>query len=268
MAAPTITLASVTPAQGAVDVPTTANVAFVYNYTNATSFAPGIVSASCNGTAVASSASAPVDDAGKQQVTVKVNVSAMPNSTGCTVSLNTVTATGTGGSKNASTVITSFTTIAAAAWWPPKNVAPMGTKVFGTDLTQLPADCTSETQQCWKDLVMSGAIKFVSTSATMVGFNNRPIVIANFYDAKMGNNGPYGLYHTHLVYADTGEKVGGNDITNGGMAVDLDWNVGNAEGELFRDLRDGACWQLRWNPPTTQSGVSSNVWNYTLVTCP
>jgi hypothetical protein len=133
---------------------------------------------------------------------------------------------------------------------------------------RLPVTCTSETQQCWKDLVMSGAIKWVSTSATMIGMDSRPIVIAIFIDNKIGYNGQDGLYHTHLVYADTGGKVGGNDITDGGSASDFDWVVGNVDGALFRDKRDGACWQLKWNPPTTQSGVASSVWNYTKVTCP
>lgn len=267
-AAPTITLASVTPAQGAVDVPVATDVTFVYNYTDTTSFTTGTASATCNGTAVASTVGTPTNDAGKHQVTVTISVSSMPNGTGCTVSLNTVTATGTGGSKNASTASVSFTTVAAASWWPPKTIAPMGTKVYGTDAVRLPVSCTSETEQCWKDLVMSGDIKWVSTSVTMVGFNNRPIVIAVFVDNKVGYNGQDGLYHTHLFYADTGEKATNQDITDGGNAIDLDWVVGNAEGALLRDKRDSKCWQLKWNPPTTQTGVSSNVWDYTQVTCP
>jgi hypothetical protein len=139
----------------------------------------------------------------------------------------------------------------------------MLTKVYGTDAVRLPVTCISETQQCWKDLVTSGAIKWLTTPAVMTGYNGRPITIAVYIDNKIGYNGQDGLYHAQLVYADTGEKAGAIDITDGGLAVDLDWIVGNAQGALFRDKRDGNCWQLKWNPPTTQTGISSNVWDYT-----
>ena len=98
--------------------------------------------------------------------------------------------------------------------------------------------------------------------------NTRPVVIAFYLDNKIGYNGQDGLYHTNIIYADTGEKIGGNDITDGGLATDTEWVVGNNLGVLFYDRRSGKCWQLKWNPPTTQSGVSSNVWDYITVPCP
>lgn len=154
---------------------------------------------------------------------------------------------------------------------PPVKVTaePMGKKLFGLQLNRLPTQCTSDAQQCWKDLLANGSIKWAATSATMTGTTlaNRPIVIGLYVDNKIGYNGQDGLFHFQVYFADTGERAVGNDITSGGLAVDLDWVYGNNLGALLRDKRDGACWQLKWNPPTTQSGVDSNVWNFRQVNC-
>ncbi len=288
---------TVTPSDGATSVARDSNVVMTYNVTSGT-YTSTTGTLSCAGT---SFVLAQTTDTTGKKVTFSPST-ALPYGSTC-IAQGVATATGQNGGSQANISWKSTFSVeqlvcktgeevkngacvpitcpagqelsgntCITSWWPPANITPMGTKVYGSEAVRLPVDCTKESQQCWKDLVKSGAIKWLATSATMTGLesplNTRPVVIAFYLDNKIGYNGQVGLYHTHIIYADTGEKIGGTDITNGGSASDVDWVVGNNLGVLFRDKRSGACLQLKWNPPTTQSGVSSNVWDFIIVPCP
>jgi hypothetical protein len=46
----------------------------------------------------------------------------------------------------------------------------------------------------------------------------------------------------------------------------VDWAKGTDNGLLFHQA-DGTCWETRWFPPTTQSGVNSGVWANVPASC-
>lgn len=172
----------------------------------------------------------------------------------------TVTASASDVAGNAGTMpATTFTTIAcpAAAYWNPAPAfAPMGTRVTGAN--QLPAGCTATTQQCWKDAVINGTVKFIATSATMTGVNARPIVFAYY-------RGATGLYNMQPFYADTGDVVTGN--LTGGVASEPQWGIGNAAGMIIRELSSGNCFQWKWYPAGDPSG-RNDVWATEPAACP
>lgn len=144
----------------------------------------------------------------------------------------------------------------AAAYWNPKPAfVAEGVKV--TAPNQLPAGCTSASQQCWKDAVMNGTVKLVATSATMVGINSRPIVFAYYKTAD-------GLrWNTLPLYADTGELTGSE--INGGGTFNIDMVVGNTPGVVFRV--GTSCFQQEWFKAGDPSG-NSNVWATASAACP
>lgn len=160
---------------------------------------------------------------------------------------------------------------AVTSWWPPVFIQ-MGQNVTADQVVRLPAGCTSEVQTCYQDLVKSSAVKTFVTTATMVGAasnSTRPIAISLYMENAVNPVTGLNRYHMHLVFADTGEKIAGNDILDAPFGADLDWVKSNELGGMFRDKRDGGvCWQLKWNPPTSTPGVASNVWNFNIVPCP
>ena len=122
---PTLALQSVTPAGGALNVPTTYSVVFLFTYTNAGSFTTDFKT-TCNSTAdlTSSIGVARAEDANNATRTaiITVTASGMPNNTVCTIAATKVQATGPGGVSAgipASTSFTTFTTVAATpvAWY-------------------------------------------------------------------------------------------------------------------------------------------------------
>ena len=129
-------------------------------------------------------------------------------------------------------------------------VANVGVKVIGTN--ELPAGCTFWADQCWKDSVANGTVKFIATHALMVGFNDRPVVFAY-----------YRLYSTifkvnswnHLAtYADDGSLVGSNIF--GGNVEEVDFAQGSPKGVIFHSKPTGDCYETAWD--STQKSWSVN----------
>lgn len=151
------------------------------------------------------------------------------------------------------------------SWWNGTQVAiyPMGTKVLSAN--QLPAGCTSTLQQCWRESVLNGTVKFIETSAVMVGLSNgrdtRPIVFA-YYVTADGTK-----WDTQPFYSDTGDPTVGNgsgNLTGGGSFV-VDWLYGNSQGTILHALN--ACYQFKWFPAGDPGG-NANVWATEPVACP
>ncbi len=134
------------------------------------------------------------------------------------------------------------TNCVAPATWPPATITPVGVKVFGAN--QLPAGCTSASQQCWKDAVANGTVKFISTPALMTSFNNRPVVFAYFRNTTVAF-GVNGLWNYLAFYADDGSLVG-SDIY-GGTSSEIDWVYGNTSGILVHEKSTGLCIQTAWD---------------------
>lgn len=150
-------------------------------------------------------------------------------------------------------------------------VYPIGVKVYGTNT--LPQGCDHASQQCWKDAVASGLVKFIATPALMTNYitdsgvdqSKRNVVFAYFRNTTLFN-GVAGLWNTLPMYADNGGLVG-PDIY-GGVYGELDWVYGTPGG-IITHLKDlNICIEITYYPKTTQVGVNSSTWAGKEVTCP
>lgn len=139
-----------------------------------------------------------------------------------------------------------------ANWWNGTQVAiyPMGTKVVGAN--QLPQGCNSWSQQCWKDSVANGTVKFVSSEGK--NLTGRNIVFAYFRNTTV-MFGADGLWNYLPFYADTGEAAS-QDIS-GGDATSVDYVVGNQVGVVIS--AGGQCYERYFN--------GSTGWNNRSVAC-
>ena len=192
--------------------------------------------------------------AGSATFAVPLGTSAVAISNGNTVlaSVNVVAACGA-----SSLAVNGVCKSNPSAWWPPATITPIGVKVYGA--SPIPAGCTSWYQQCWKDLVRNGEVKFIETPQVMTGINSRPIVFAFYRNAS-------GLWNTLPTYRDTGELVG-SDIF-GGISQEYDWAQGTAHGIIIHEKASGDCYEKAYYPPTTQPGVPSAIWDVKRVSCP
>jgi hypothetical protein len=125
--------------------------------------------------------------------------------------------------------------------WPPSTITPPGTKVFGAN--QLPVGCDHWAQQCWRDAVANGTVKFIATPATMTGYDNRPIVVAYFRNTST-MFGVTGMWNSLPIHADDGSLVGA-DIFGGGSQEE-DWVYGNNEAFIVHCKGDARCPQMYW----------------------
>ena len=121
-------------------------------------------------------------------------------------------------------------------------IAPMGVKVG--NVGQLPVGCTSWKQQCWKDAVANGTVKFIATSAKMTGYNDRPVMKAYFRNTST-QFGVTGLWNALEFYADDGSPIGA-DISGGGSS-EVDWVYGTAKGHIAHEKQTDLCYEIAWN---------------------
>lgn len=144
--------------------------------------------------------------------------------------------------------------VAASAWWPPATITSTGVKVSGAN--QLPPGCNRAADQCWRDSVANGTVKFVATTAT--GANPRPIVFA-FFRNTASAFGVTGLWNVLPFYADDG-SLAASDIS-GGIASEVDWVSTNSNGAVMHDKTSGVCSELYYF-------ASGSTWSTRPVTCP
>ena len=134
------------------------------------------------------------------------------------------------------------------AWWAAARIAPVGERVVGAN--RLPVGCITWRQQCWRDAVANGTVKFVATLATMIGYSSRPVVFAYFRNNNSGF-GITGLWATLPFYADDGTPVS-FDIQSG-TASELDWIAGSTSGMIAHVPGDSFCTEMyfqgfSWSP--------------------
>jgi hypothetical protein len=137
-------------------------------------------------------------------------------------------------------------------------VYPMGVKVSGVN--QLPAGCNTWKDQCWKDSVANGIVKWVATSALMTGYSTRPVVFAYFRNTSTAF-GVTGLWNYMPLYADDGSLTGGDIF--GGNTDEIDWIDGTPNGIIYHNKTRGFCYSFQWD-----AAQKSWDWNGTGVDTP
>lgn len=141
-----------------------------------------------------------------------------------------------------------------ATWWPPATITPMGVKVFGAN--QLPVGCNRWADQCWRDAVANGTVKFVATTAT--DSTGRPITFAYFRNTSTAF-GVTGLWNVLAIYADDG-SLAANDIFGGGSS-EIDYVFTNTDGVIVHDASNNLCTQLYYFD-------AGSTWSPRAATCP
>jgi len=116
---------------------------------------------------------------------------------------------------------------------------PMG--MWVTIGNQLPVGCTSWTQSCWAN---STEVKWVESSAPMIGLNTRPVRFAFFRNATVFG-GINGMWNTIPFYADSKEPVY-QDIS-GGIPQEIDRVYGTSTGLIMHMKASGLCTQQIWH---------------------
>lgn len=144
----------------------------------------------------------------------------------------------------------------ASYWNPPPAFAAMGIRVTGAN--QLPEGCNTWKDQCWRDAVRNGTVKFVATSAVQTGVDNRPIVFAYFRNTTDAF-GVHGLWNVLAFYADNGNPIGADIF--GGISEEIERVEGNPLGALMRMKATGQCFQQSFS-------ASDKAWENNRVACP
>lgn len=121
-------------------------------------------------------------------------------------------------------------------------VYPMGMKVFHAN--QLPQGVDHATDLRWQVSLVDGTVKFIETSATMAGYNDRPVMFA-FYRNTTAWYGYVGLWNYLPIYVDDLSSVG-PDIY-GGTSDEPDWVYGTERGIITHSMIDNNCYLLAWD---------------------
>lgn len=252
-AAPTISLTSVSPASGATDVAVDAKPVFTFAEANVTSL-NSTTALSCNNKEVKYGVM--VDLTSKPGVATMTFTPIVPFNNGdvCTMD-SSLTASGAGGTAPVVKVVTSFTVVATAAWWP-APLRTMDTKVVG--MGQPPASALLIADAAWQKATIAGLVKYIDSGIALDGYTIRPVVWAFYKGPVTGNS------CTRLVYKDDGTAVGQNKTTEGDCNTGdpVDWVVGTSVG-VIRHFAGATnkCYQYTWDK--TRLGLVDN-----LVACP
>ena len=132
---------------------------------------------------------------------------------------------------------------------------PMGVVV--TNPKPIPTGCTWWKDQCWKDAVANGTVKWVVTPAiakeALYAFQKCPIVGAYFTN---------GLGFDELTFfcSDTGAIYDGFGIDSSRVSLKMTSVEGTSKG-IMQTYSDGSRYEIIWFPSTTLIGISSNIWS-------
>lgn len=273
---------SVTPFDGATNVARDSKVVMTYSVTSGT-YTSTTGTLSCDGT---SFVLAQTTDLATRKVTFSPST-ALPYGSTC-IAQGVATASGQDGGSQANISWKSTFTVlpltcpsgqevkngvcvpVVTTWWPPAFV-PMGTKVYLDSATApsgavtnatfpgqtqsglLPTACKITGDDCWKEAVRNGTIKFISTTAT--DQTNRPIVFGVYKTVSTvvfpGQNKT--LYCNKPFFSDDGSLVATNDpVENRCLTDEGIYFIGNILGGITQVKRDGsgliACFQWQFNP--------------------
>lgn len=169
------------------------------------------------------------------------------------------------------------------AWWPPTFV-PMGTKVYldaktapagavtnatypgQTQSGLLPPECKIWTDDCWKESVKNGTIKFVETTAKDPNYPTRSLVFALYKTVSTSIFPGQMLYCSKIFFADDGSRWTSNlSVEDGCGTWELVYQTGNSIGAIVSQKNPttgvGTCYQRNYS-------ASVNGWRDDPVTCP
>lgn len=263
--APTVLLSSVVPATGATNVSVNVRPVFTFAVTNVTAINT-VTAFVCNSKQITYLATADLTSkAGSATISFAPMV-ALTNGDSCTMSSD-VTATGAGGSAK-TTVNTSFTVEAApvvtcqgAAMMNSVNtcvsppaatgytwnnvikawVANIGTNVVG--LNELPLECTTIGDACWKASTASGAIKYFETNAVATGINSRKLVVAGIIVSKKSSFAA-GNFTLIPVYPDSESDTPYTNLSIlNGSNTDGVVNLKGSDGGVKFTTPTNGCWE-------------------------
>ena len=125
-------------------------------------------------------------------------------------------------------------------WGPAEAFFSSQVKVMGA--RQLPKGCDHWRNQCWRDAIASGVVKFIATPARVLipGYEHKPIVFAYFKNTTTAT-GVSGYYNFLPIYLDDGTPVD-RDIT-GGVSLEVDWVYGSNDGLIIHENKTGYCFE-------------------------
>lgn len=152
---------------------------------------------------------------------------------------------------------------------------PVGIKV--STFYKVPAGCVEVThdmfEKCWLDFATSkSGVQWVQTSARAAGAAVNPIngaandgpTISGCYIDKADNAiCSFFMIDTGRVFAN-----GGVNYRTSHDDLQKDWVAGSQEGIISHVIPEDKCYNMAWFPPTTQPGVSSNIWDNLPIVCP
>lgn len=144
--------------------------------------------------------------------------------------------------------------ISKNTWWPPELISNKSIKIY--DVKQLPSDCNSWTQQCWRDAVKNGTVKFIQTEA--VGPSGHKVIFAYFKNTST-MFGVTGMWNYLPINLNDGSPST-SDIS-GGTASEIDWVYGTRDGLIIHEKSSNSCYEQYLNSNGT-------IWSNRPINCP
>ena len=221
--------------------------------------------------------------------TSSVSFTGLPYAATCMISGDVIATRGIVSSNNLPVTATFTTAQAPLAWWPPTFI-PQGVKNY-LDATQatpgsvvnatfpgqtqsglLPPACRITGDDCWKEAVRNGTIKFVSTTAVDQVQPTRPIAFC-FYktvDTIFFPNLRTTFYCIKPFFADDGTLVNVAEKVEGSCSPwEKIFHVSNTLGEIWQEKNPetgvSACYQKRF---ILNSDKVSGGWTNIETPCP
>ena len=235
-----VSIDSITPAVGSTAVAVDSPITVRYTVLSGTFDVIMLSGAKCGGVATSMTVTS------SPGTTVFTSTRPAPNDASCTGTIQ-VFALGVNGGRSATAAANfAHTTMPApAAWYKGVTVIPEGKKETGVN--QLPADCTSQSQACWRESVLSGLAKTVASGLV---YNGRKINFVVYI-------GSTGFYSRSAIFADDFTAADSGSIQGGGGGMGpaswrLIWFIGTTDGFIYQIPGDSTCglWKpdgLSWN---------------------
>ena len=215
--------------------------------------------------------------------TSSVSFTGAPNAATCTIAGN-VTATRGSVTSNTLPITATFTTVAALTCVAPTVAvklgnttvcaSPVGVVINDSNFSKIPAGCGEVTHnpldQCFQDFLPK--VKFHETPAKATGAaispltniaNDGPVLFGCFIDKFDNTTCKIFLKDTGTIFAN-----GGVNQATSHESLQVDRVFGSDKGSVTRIAQTGECFEMGWFPPTTQAGVSSNIWGNVKINCP
>ena len=142
-----------------------------------------------------------------------------------------------------------------ANWWPPKNVTPIGTKVFNPIKLTPVSTGMNIGDANWQQDVLADKVKFIDTDLILTGLSSNPIIFAFYVSPTAGN------WCTRPVFKSDGSSVGPAGADGNCNTEPIDWAMGTTKGIVRYYPKQNICYELSWDP-------AKQIATETATTCP